>query len=107
MTTRRRRVGSETENSADGRNSSFIVENCGDSSELTTIRVAMARDRTNEFAMAIRSLQGRHLVRAVAVQDPQKARNIQHYAEFMMIAKTIGKNIGSTYTKLEKLTIRK
>lgn len=65
----------------------------------------MSRDRTTEFMNAIRSLQGRHMARTVAVRDPRKAKYIQSYAEFMMIARTIGKNIGSTYTKLEKLTL--
>ncbi|CAG2060483.1 unnamed protein product [Timema podura] len=64
-----------------------------------------ARDRTTEFVNAIRSLQGRQVARAVAVRDPRKAKFIQSYAEFMMIARTIGKNISSTYTKLEKLTL--
>ncbi|XP_069704276.1 syntaxin-5 [Periplaneta americana] len=68
-------------------------------------RTMTSRDRTTEFANAIRSLQGRHVTRAVAVRDPKKAKYIQSYAEFMMIARTIGKNIGSTYTKLEKLTL--
>lgn len=68
-------------------------------------RTMTSRDRTTEFVNAIRSLQGRHVARAVAVRDPRKAKYIQSYAEFMMIARTIGKNIGSTYTKLEKLTL--
>lgn len=66
-----------------------------------------SRDRTNEFASAIRSLQGRQVIHAVQARDPRKARHIQSYAEFMMIARTIGKNISSTYSKLEKLTLRK
>lgn len=66
-----------------------------------------SRDRTNEFASAVRSLQGRQIVRATQARDPRKARHIQSYAEFMMIARTIGKNISSTYSKLEKLTLRK
>lgn len=65
----------------------------------------ISRDRTTEFVNAIRSLQGRHVARTVAVRDPRKAKYIQSYAEFMLIARTIGKNIGSTYTKLEKLTL--
>ncbi|KAJ9597261.1 hypothetical protein L9F63_011865, partial [Diploptera punctata] len=64
-----------------------------------------SRDRTTEFMNAIRSLQGRHNVRAAVARDPRKAKYVQSYAEFMMIARTIGKNIGSTYAKLEKLTI--
>ncbi|GLV39950.1 Syntaxin 5 [Carabus blaptoides fortunei] len=74
--------------------------------ELTEIEAVMtSRDRTNEFVMAIRSMQGRNIARAVAVRDPRKAKVIQGHSEFMYIAKSIGKNIASTYTKLEKLTL--
>lgn len=67
--------------------------------------VMAARDRTNEFANAIRSLQSRNISRAVNVKDPRKARQIQSHSEFMMVAKLVGKNIASTYAKLEKLTL--
>lgn len=67
--------------------------------------VMAARDRTNEFANAIRSLQSRNISRAVSVKDPRKARQIQSHSEFMMVAKLVGKNIASTYAKLEKLTL--
>lgn len=69
--------------------------------------VMTARDRTAEFATTIRSLQGRNINRAVNLRDPKKVKQIQTYSEFMMIAKTIGKNIASTYAKLEKLTLCK
>lgn len=69
--------------------------------------VMTARDRTVEFANTIRSLQGRNINRAVNLRDPKKVKQIQTYSEFMMIAKSIGKNIASTYAKLEKLTLRK
>lgn len=69
------------------------------------IIVMAARDRTNEFANAIRSLQSRNISRAVSVKDPRKARQIQSHSEFMMVAKLVGKNIASTYAKLEKLTL--
>jgi hypothetical protein len=68
--------------------------------------VMTARDRSQEFANTIRSLQGRNINRAVNLRDPKKVKQIQNYSEFMMIAKTIGKNIASTYAKLEKLTMR-
>ncbi|XP_073989336.1 syntaxin 5 [Rhodnius prolixus] len=68
-------------------------------------RPNMSRDRTAEFSNAIRSLQGRHVIRAIATQDPVRAKTIQSYGEFMMLARTIGKNISSTYAKLEKLTL--
>lgn len=70
-------------------------------------KINMSRDRTQEFATAIRSFQGKHIVRAVAAQDPNRAKNLQSYGEFMMLARTIGRNISSTYSKLEKLTLRK
>jgi len=41
----------------------------------------------------------------VNIKDPRKATQLQSYSEFMMIAKHIGKNIASTYSKLEKLTL--
>ncbi|XP_053694830.1 syntaxin-5 [Sabethes cyaneus] len=67
--------------------------------------IMTARDRSTEFTNAIRSLQGRNIQRAANVRDPRKAKQLQSYSEFMMIAKHIGKNIASTYTKLEKLTL--
>lgn len=69
--------------------------------------IMASRDRSTEFANAIRSLQGRNIQRAVNVRDPRKAKQLQSYSEFTMIAKHIGKNIASTYAKLEKLTLRK
>lgn len=68
--------------------------------------VMTSRDRSNEFANAIRTMQGRTAARA-AVRSPRQARHIQSYSNFMMIAQNIGKNIASTYTKLEKLALRK
>lgn len=67
--------------------------------------VMTARDRSSEFSNTIRSLQGRNINRAVNIRDPKKVKQIQNYGEFMMVAKTIGKNIASTYAKLEKLTL--
>lgn len=64
-----------------------------------------ARDRTSEFSNAIRTLQSRSITRALNIRDPKKATQLQNYGEFMMIAKHVGKNIASTYTKLEKLTL--
>lgn len=71
------------------------------------IVVMACRDRTGEFVNAIRSMQGRNIARAVNIRDPRKATQLQSYSEFMMIAKHIGKNIASTYSKLEKLTLCK
>lgn len=69
------------------------------------INIMASRDRTGEFFNAIRSMQGRNVAKAVNIRDPRKATQMQSYSEFMMIAKHIGKNIASTYSKLEKLTI--
>lgn len=71
------------------------------------IVIMASRDRTGEFVNAIRSMQGRNIARAVNIKDPRKATQLQTYSEFMMIAKHIGKNIASTYSKLEKLTLCK
>lgn len=67
--------------------------------------VMACRDRTAEFASVIRAAQARNIARAVNVRDPRRATQIQSYSEFMMIAKHIGRNIASTYSKLEKLTL--
>lgn len=66
-----------------------------------------ARDRTNEFINTIRTMQDRTVVRTTNLQNPRRARQMQSYSNFMMVAKSIGKNIANTYTKLEKLALRK
>lgn len=77
-----------------------------DLAEEQEVFIMAARDRTGEFANAIRSLQSRNISRAVNIRDPRKAKQVQSYSEFMMVARFIGKNIASTYAKLEKLTMR-
>ncbi|KAJ8977257.1 hypothetical protein NQ317_003958, partial [Molorchus minor] len=67
--------------------------------------IMTARDRTSEFINTIQTLQGRNIARAVAARDPKRSKVIQSHSEFMFIAKNIGKNIASTYAKLEKLTL--
>lgn len=78
-----------------------------DNKENEDIQVMTARDRTLEFSNAIRTLQSRNISRAVNIKDAKKASQLQSYSEFMMIAKHVGKNIASTYSKLEKLTLCK
>jgi syntaxin 5 len=68
-------------------------------------RTMILRDRTTEFVNVIRSLKGRHEARTVTVRKSRKAKYIESYSEFMKIARTIGKNAGSTCTKLEKLNL--
>lgn len=82
-----------------------IFDDCEE--KIEEIVVMACRDRTGEFVNAIRSMQGRNIARAVNIRDPRKATQLQSYSEFMMIAKHIGKNIASTYSKLEKLTLCK
>lgn len=78
-----------------------------DSFDKDSVVVMAARDRTGEFNNAIRSLQSRNISRAVNIRDPRKAKQVQSYSDFMMVAKMVGKNIASTYAKLEKLTLCK
>lgn len=68
-----------------------------------------SRDRTNEFANAIRSIQSSNAVRVAAanLQNPRQSHQLQNYSSFMLAAKNISKNIASTYTKLEKLALCK
>lgn len=98
--TRSSGVGAIADYSIDN-NSNF--DDCEETVE--EIVVMACRDRTGEFVNAIRSMQGRNIARAVNIRDPRKATQLQSYSEFMMIAKHIGKNIASTYSKLEKLTL--
>ncbi|KAL5281306.1 STX5 family protein [Megaselia abdita] len=67
--------------------------------------IMASRDRTNEFGNAVRSLQSRNITRSINQRDTTKAKQMQSYSEFMNMAKFIGKNLTSTYTKLEKLTL--
>ncbi|KOX80080.1 Syntaxin-5 [Melipona quadrifasciata] len=64
-----------------------------------------SRDRTNEFVNAIRTMQSRTVARTAVLQNPRQARQLQSYSNFMLIAKSIGRNIASTYAKLEKLAL--
>lgn len=115
MPARRRRVALELEHG-----SAFTTSNHGELDEVESdgklqshvnkehdnaLANMTSRDRTNEFANAIRTMQGRTVARAAVMRNPRQARQIQSYSNFMMIAKNIGKNIASTYTKLEKLTL--
>jgi len=67
-------------------------------------KMTSSRDRTLEFVNTVRSLQGRTMN-----GHPTNFRSAnpvaQQSSDFMRIAKSIGKDITSTFTKLEKLTI--
>lgn len=108
--------GSQHYHDGDGASGGLLSEEAADleDSELpttaitTTTTTMTSRDRTNEFANAIRSMQSRTVARTAAnLQNPRRARQIQSYSNFMMIAKNIGRNIASTYAKLEKLALCK
>lgn len=104
MTTRRRRKNSDSDQVQD----SYSIQEVSFAYSLDKgIHKIMPRDRTAEFNSAVRSLQGRQIARAVQVRDVKKAKALQSYGEFMMIAKSVGLNISNTYAKLEKLTLRK
>lgn len=122
MPARRRHVGSEIDNgfvittSNSPWQGSTIIQLYNHESEgcdltenerkKTDIPATMtSRDRTNEFVNAIRMMQSRTVTRTAVLQNPRRARQLQSYSNFMMIAKSIGKNIASTYTKLEKLAL--
>ncbi|XP_050308314.1 syntaxin-5 [Anthonomus grandis grandis] len=125
MLPRRRRTGSETENqvlvgqdSPYTQTEKFIKINSSYPNNVSESyylddhiedyqepeHIMTAKDRTSEFINTIQSLQGRNIARAVAARDPKKSKVIQSHSEFMLIAKNVGKNIASTYAKLEKLT---
>jgi len=67
------------------------------------------RDRTSEFTATVKSLRGRNLMALPNGQNhTNKSRNellAQQSRQFMNIAASIGRDIASTYTKLEKLTL--
>lgn len=128
MLPRRRRTGSEsepivivgndrywTQSQAKTGNSTFpnnappeyYLEEDNIEEFVETEPIMTARDRTSEFINTIQTLQGRNIARAVAARDPKKSKLIQNHSEFMLIAKNVGKNIASTYAKLEKLTLCK
>jgi len=66
--------------------------------------VASSRDRTAEFQSTVRSLKGRNLNNG---HQPRANGAVAARAagQFMDIARSIGKDITATYTKLEKLTL--
>jgi len=121
----RRRGGSESEQQDD--DTSYVIANNGKPSFQVTQdhvspfpspnprqtrsslvengkKMSSSRDRTAEFVNTVRSLQGRTLNGHPANFRPTNQAARQS-SDFMKIAKAIGKDITSTFTKLEKLTI--
>lgn len=71
-----------------------------------------SRDRTHEFLTAVRSMQGRQMANGSALGGQKPAAHAhdallatRQSSEFMKIARAIGRDIASTFTKLEKLTL--
>ncbi|RXG71955.1 Syntaxin-5 [Armadillidium vulgare] len=63
-----------------------------------------SRDRTQEFTRIIRSQQGNLVNGSIKYKEGKRPKDFRQYGEFMQRAKFIGRNISSTYAKLEKLT---
>jgi len=64
-----------------------------------------SRDRTAEFRNTVRSLKGRNLNNGHLGSHRNGGLVAREATQFMDIAKSIGKDITATYTKLEKLTL--
>lgn len=122
MSARRRRVGTElyqiseadTSGSYDkheGKLKSYSQfsgnKNIKDNNFDFEFEVMACRDRTKEFSNTIQNLQSRQISTVNAIRDPKKSVYVQSHAQFMLIARSIGKNIANTYSKLEKLTLCK
>lgn len=71
---------------------------CVDESEMAS------RDRTQEFCRIVRSQQGSSFNGSVPHRDSKRPRDLRQYQDFMQRSRLIGRNISSTYAKLEKLT---
>ncbi|XP_071529096.1 syntaxin-5 [Panulirus ornatus] len=63
-----------------------------------------SRDRTQEFARIVRSQQGSYSNGVLPHSEGKRPRDLRQYKDFMQRSKLIGRNISSTYAKLEKLT---
>ena len=120
----RRRYGSESEeNAADSyvipssngsttkiynNNSSNSLTMMTPSSNSTCSTSRSSRDRTAEFFNTVKSLQSRQQYRQPPPANGQlnnRSTLRAQSGQFMKIAQSIGKDIASTYTKLEKLTL--
>lgn len=108
MITRRRRTNSERESEV-----SFITEysNHSPAAKAPSERVPPSeiemtcRDRTGEFMSTVKNMQGRMMNGYVPSRKVRRMKDIQEFSGFMQIAKQIGKDINSTFMKLEKLTL--
>ncbi|XP_001602477.1 syntaxin-5 [Nasonia vitripennis] len=111
MSARRRRVGAEAEQTSSfyKNGTAQLYDNednlLGSQQELQIAPTMTSRDRTQEFGNAIQMLQSKNISRAAVSRSPRQAKHLQSYSNFMLIAQNIGKNIASTYAKLEKLAL--
>ncbi|XP_013387694.1 syntaxin-5-like [Lingula anatina] len=62
------------------------------------------RDRTNEFMSAVKSMQSRQVMNG-SLPSRMSSNTLRQRSQFTQLAKKIGKDIASTFAKLEKLTI--
>lgn len=100
MSARRRRTTSGSEDSAlltSRGTSSFSVSHGG----FSVTDAMTSRDRTGEFKSAAKLLQGS----SVHLQRKHTDRGAHEWSQFMHVARQIGKDIASTFSKLEKLTL--
>lgn len=98
MIARRRRTVSSTDHE-----DSFAlpVSSCAAASFVSTMT---SRDRTAEFKSAAKLMQGTIALQQHRMRRPGE-RGAQEWGHFMHAAKQIGKDIASTFAKLEKLTL--
>lgn len=102
---RRRAVGGGAGAGAGGQRAESLADSSSEESQTTEPSMA-ARERTAEFAAAARSLRGG------APLPPRRglrsdAPALATYAHFMSSARLVSKNVSGTYSKLEKLALRK
>lgn len=111
MIARRRRTNSGSEDKSSGYSNRFqgnnttYVTRTPDSPELTRTvpdSEMSCRDRTTEFFSAVKSLQNRH---TNGIVPSRQSAAVRQRSEFTQIAKRIGKDLGNTFAKLEKLAI--
>ncbi|XP_068681460.1 syntaxin-5-like [Montipora foliosa] len=101
MITRRRRTRSSGED-----NDLTRVEYNSENNFITTSSdMATSRDRTSEFISAVKSLQSRQGNNFTGRRLGHQSPNGLQKSQFFLIAKHIGKDISSTFAKLEKLAI--
>lgn len=123
MSARRRRVGSEseslgytTQSDHPAHSQASVLQSSwapppvqtSNTSAVPVQNIEMTcRDRTNEFKSAVNLMHGRlgnGIIPGAKIKKG-KIESLQQWNEFMKIAKAIGRDIGNTYAKLQKLTI--